>query len=590
MSKKDFVLTVDVGACSLKAAEFFQKSNKLELIDFSCVEYSSEITDDNRHSEIYKTFTEILQTHKFKARRLYLSISGQEVFTRFAKIPTASTVKDQKLQQLVNYEARQNIPYPIEEVTWDYQLINIADSSSEEMSIMYAVIKNDIILSIVSVFERCGFETVLVGTSPTATYNCMCAMKIDEMEPSALINIGGRCTNIIFVGKGKFFARSIPLGGYSITQQISKDLNIPFNEAENLKRTTGYVSLGSNYQEGDQQSIAISTSIRNIMIRIHGEINRSINIYKSQHPDNNFAKVYLAGGSSVIKYTDSFLEEKLKLPIEYLNPANLVSIHDSVNKEELASVVHIFPELVGLAVNSVTSCPIEISLVPEFIRNKHNLRRKTPYFYAISVTFIMCLAIFYWGMRTQRELIDDLIITTTDQTRKIQESVTNVTVLTKELDTQKKIYNSVFQALEERNSWYEILDSIQKALPDNTWLVLIEPSGKPNITTDKEPLPETGIKSIFGKPKTRYPQAVVTSDSTSTAIEWIRVKAHTLVLFKSLKTTEPEKFKENLLKMATFSANAEDIVIVDYKTPLKESDNISSFDMIIKLRKPIKEP
>lgn len=587
MAKQNFVLTVDVGACTLKTAEFLHKNNKLELNHFACVEYGNEIVDDNRHEEINSTFSSILQTYKFKSKKLYLSISGQEVFTRFAKLPATIGVKEQKLQQLVNYEAKQNIPFPIEEVTWDYQLINSIDSAQGELNVMYAVIKNDIILSIVSVFERAGFETALVGTSPTSTYNCMCALELDKTEPSALINIGGKCTNIIFVDKGKFFARAIPLGGYSISQQISKDLNISFKEAEELKKKIGYVSMGSNHEEGDEQGVAVATSIRNVMIRIHGEINRSINIYKSQRPDNKFSKIYLAGGSSIINYTDTFLSEKLKLPVEYLNPFKLISISQNVNREELSAVGHMFPELIGLAVNSSTSCPIEISLLPIFIKSKHLLRKKTPYFYAIAATIVFSLALIYWGVLTQKQLIDELIITSTDQTKKIQASVNSVRSLTKELEAQKNFYASIFKGFDGRNAWFEILNSIQKALPDNTWLVLLEPSGKPSVSTDKTIIQDTGVKSIFGKTKTRYPQAVITAEAGSKSIEWIRVKAHTLVLFKSLKTTEPEKFKENLLKLSCFTDKTEEIVIIDYKTPVKDSDNISSFDMIIKLRNPI---
>lgn len=587
MAKESFVLTVDVGACTLKTAEFLQKNNKLELINFSCLEYGSDIGDDNRHEEINGTFAKILQTHKFKAKKLYLSVSGQEVFTRFVKLPATAGIKEQKIQQLVNYEAKQNIPFPIEEVTWDYQLINSIDSAQGELSVMYAVIKNDIILSIVSVFERAGFETILVGTSPTSTYNCMCALELDQVEPSALINIGGKCTNIIFVDKGKFFARAIPLGGYSITQQISKDLNIPFKEAEELKRKIGYVSMGSNHEEGDAQGVAVSSSIRNVLIRIHGEINRSINIYKSQRPDNKFSKIYLAGGSSTINYTDTFLSEKLKLPVEYLNAFQLISIAPGVNREELSAVGHIFPELIGLAVNSTTSCPIEISLLPLFIKNKHMLRKKTPYFYAMAATLIISLVLIYWGVMTQAQLIDDLIITSTDQNKKIQTSVNSVKALTKELESQKNAYTAIFKGLDGRNAWFEILDSLQKALPDNTWLVLMEPSGQPNVTIEKPSTQDTGAKSIFGKPKTKYPQAVITSDANTNSIGWIRVKAHTLVLFKSLKTTEPERFKENLLKLSCFANNSEEIVIIDYKTPIKDSDNVSTFDMIIKLKNPI---
>ena len=499
-------------------------------------------------------------------------------------------MKQQKLQQLVNYEAKQNIPFPIEEVTWDYQLINSIDNGEQgELTVMYAVIKNDIIMSIVSVFERAKFETELIGTSPTSTYNCMCALGFDKAEPSALINIGGKCTNIIFVDKNRFFARAIPLGGYSISQQISKDLNIPFNEAEELKRKISYVSMGSNHAEGDEQTVAVATSIRNVMIRIHGEITRSINIYKSQRPDNRFTKIYLAGGSSIINYTDAFMSEKLKLPVEYLNPFKLISVSQNINKEKLSVVGHMFPELIGLAVNSMTSCPIEISLLPELVKSKHLLRKKRPYFYAIAATIIMSLSIVYWGVKTQKQLIDDLIITSTEQTKKIQQSVNAVRTLTKELEALKSSYKNIFSGLNGRNAWFEILDSIQKALPDNTWLILLEPSGQPNIAIENPSYKDNSVKSIFGKPKIKYPQAVVTTNTGTKSIGWIRVKAHTLVLFKSLKTTEPEKFKENLLKFPCFTNNAEEIVIIDYKTPIKDSDNISSFDMIIKLSNPIQQ-
>lgn len=587
MAKESFILTVDVGACSLKTAEFIQRNKKLELINFACVEYESEVSEDNRHEEINKAFASILQTHKFKAKKLYLSISGQEVFTRFAKLPASSSAKDQKFQQLVNYEARQNIPFPIEEVTWDFQIVSNGTNDQKDINVMYAVVKNDIILSIVSVFERAGFQTVLVGTSLTSTYNCMCALGLDQTESSALINIGGKCTNIIFIDKGKFFARAIPLGGYSITQQISKDLNISFKEAEELKRTIGYVSMGSNHETGDEQGVAVATSIRNVMIRIHGEINRSINIYKSQSPDNKFFKIYLAGGSSIINYTDSFLSGKLKIPVEYLNPFSLISLNQSVNKKELSAVGHMFLELIGLAINSITSCPIEISLLPNIIKNKHFLQKKTPYFYAIAAAVVLNLGIIYWGVLTQKQISDDLIITNTEQTKRIQASVTSVKKLIEELNTQKTFYNTVLKGLNGRNAWFEILDSLQKALPDNTWLTLLEASGKPNIAAEKPVPQESGIKSIFGRTKSRYPQAITTVEAKTNSIEWIRVKAHTLVLFKSLKTTEPEKFKENLLKLPCFTDKAEEIVIIDYKPPIKDSDNISSFDMIIKLRNPI---
>jgi len=588
MANNNYILTADIGACSLKMAEFIQDKGKLVLVNFAYTEYAMEAEEETKITELQKAIASLIETNKFKAKKLYLSISGQSVFTRFVKLPMSMRSKQQKIEQLVKYEARQNIPFPIEEVTWDYQTIHSSEDRSDEISVMFAVIKTDRINDLVNIFEKAGFETVLVGTSPTSSYNCMCALKINEGTPSALINIGSRCTNIIFIDKGKFFARSIPLGGYSITQQISKEMEISFAEAEELKKKEGYISLGTNYEEeGSEKAKAISKIIRNVMVRIHGEIIRSINVYKSQQLENNISKIYLAGGSSILKYTDYFLAEKLGLQIEYLNAFKLVSISKNVDRKKLADIAHMFPELLGLAVNSITSCPIEISLLPIPIKKQHSIKEKTPHFFAIIVIIIMCLIIFYWGVYTQKELLNDLIINSTGQIKKIQSGVNIVKDLNSELNTQKTIYNNLAKMLKSRNSWLVILDSIQKSLPDNSWVILLEPTGKPAITatTQTNQLVNANIKPIFGKQRPK--QNVTATTLASDSIEWVKVKVNTLKLFESMKTTEAEDFAKKLLKQPCFTSDVDEIIIVDYKPPIRDSDNISSSEIIIKLKTPI---
>lgn len=588
MANNNYVLTADIGSCSLKMAEFLQEKGKLVLVNFAYTEYAQETEEETKITELQKALTAVIEKNNFKAKKLYLSISGQSVFTRFVKLPMAIKSKQQKIEQLINYEAKQNIPFPIEEVTWDYQIIRSVEDSSDEMSVMFAVIKTEIITDLVTTFEKVGFETVLIGTSPTSTYNCVCAAKINEGAPSVVINIGSKCTNIIFIHKGKFFARAIPLGGHSITQQISKEMGISFVEAEKLKKEEGYISLGANYEEeGSEKAIAASKIIRNVMIRIHGEIARSINVYKSQQHENSLSKIYLAGGSSIMKYTDSFLSEKLNLQVEYLNVFKLVSISESINRKKLASIGHMFPELLGLAVNSITSCPIEISLLPFSIKRQHTIRKKNPYFFTIIGIIIINLIIVYWGLITQKNLLNNLIFNSTNQIKKIQSGVDIVKELKNKLDEQKAIYNNLVIMLDWRNSWFSILDSIQKSLPDNSWVISLEPTGKPAIIANVQSNESANINtgSIFGRQKSK--QNVTTTTYASDSIEWIEIKVNTLVLFKSLKTTEAEDFKEKLLKLPCFTSNPDEIVIVDYKTPMRDSDNISSFEIIIKLKKPI---
>ena len=319
--------------------------------------------------------------------------------------------------------------------------------------------------------------------------------------------------------------------------------------------------------------------------RIHGEIIRSINVYKSQQPENSISKIYLAGGSSILKNTDHFLTEKLGFQAEYLNAFKLVSISKDIDRKKLAGIAHMFPELLGLAVNSIASCPIEISLLPIPIRKQHAIKEKIPYLFAIAGIIVMCLIIVYWGLYRQKNLLNDLVINSTGLVKKIQSDVDIVKNLNRELNAQEANYTNLAKMLNGRNSWFAILDNIQKSLPDNSWVTLLEPTGKPIVTVNTQTSEHANARLIFDRQKPK--QNVITTSIASDSIEWIKIKVNTLVLFQRLKTTEAEDFKEQLLKKPCFTNNADEIVLVDYKTPLRDYDNISSFEMIIKLKTPI---
>jgi type IV pilus assembly protein PilM len=585
MSINNHILTVDIGSCSLKIAEFIHHNGKLLLTSFDHIEYGLDLEDSEKIATIKNKFSSAVASKQFNAKKAYISISGQTTFTRFVNLPPIQS-KEEKINQIVNYEAKQNIPFPIEEVTWDYQLISDTDKANEEIKVMFTVIKTDIITEIVNIFEDLGFETKLVATSLTATYNCISAAKLSEETSIAVINIGSRCTTIVFADHDKFFSRTIPLAGHTITQQISKELEIPFEKAEELKRHIGFVSLGSNYEETDSElADKVSKIIRNVMLRLHGEINRSINVFRAQQNGNKPTKILLGGGSSILKYTDQFLSDKLNIPIEYLNPFHLISISEKIDKKQLGGLGHMFTEVAGLAVNSITSCPIEISLLPESVKRQHQIRHKSPYFYATACAILISLGIIYWGLATQNKMVDNLIITSNRQTSRIQAAVNTVKGLFKTLRTEKATYSKLSKMLNGRNSWFNLLDNIQKTLPDDTWIVQLSPTGKPTVTNTEEKIKPS--RSLFGRRRTKYPKKVLTTESKTEIIEWIKIKAHTLVLRKNLKITGAERFKRNLLASPFFTDRTDKIVIIDFETNQEESNNIDTFDIIIKLKKSI---
>jgi type IV pilus assembly protein PilM len=577
MIKTNLILAIDVGSASLKLAEFsYPASGEMVLEKYAYIEFPTNLEDSEKHLKAMEAaFYAAVDKYKFKAKQTYLSISSQSTFIRFVKLPPTSH-KEQKVQQLIAYEAKQNVPYPIEEVTWDYQLIDSKSEEISEINVMFAVVKNEIVEKIVKMIGRKGFKTKIVDISPTACFNTACANKVGTSECAIILNIGCTCSTLVFVDDGKFYARTIPIGGYTITHQICKEFNVSYEKAEEMKRNIGFVALGGAYEEPDSEVTAtISKIIRNVMTRLHGDINRSINVYRSQQKGKKPGKLYLTGGSSIIKYTSDFFTDKLGIPVEYFNPFKIVKLSDAIEKEKLKSVAHTTTEVIGLGLRNATTCPIEISLLPEGIKRQQAIKTRRFYYTASFLTIIFCLCLILWGVISQKDFVVNMTNSGKTQTLSTEKRLTSMKSYLSKLKKGKKEFTATANYLKDRNTWIILLNTIQQCLPDNTWIVELAATEEASKTVETR-----AKRSIFGRKR-------VTKEKTGSiqSNNWIVIKAHSIVLSKSLKITSAEIFKNNLMGTEVFSNNPNDIVITDFNTSPDEANNIDTFHIKIKLKK-----
>ena len=387
--EKNTVLAVDIGGDSLKMAEFsFPAGGGMTLEKFAIAEYDSDQKDADFADVFSSVYTRLLAENNFVSRGLRIAISGQLAFTRLSKLPPLGEDKG-RIEQIVEYEAKQTVPYPMDEVIWDYQLVKHTIKSDvvpepepnpeggepavpkepeagiDEMEALFVAVKSDLVTELAEVIQESGKDILSIEIAPTAFFNAARANQIGVTQCDMILNIGGRCSSLVFADQGRVFARTIPIAGHSVTQQISKEFNISFSDAEELKRRHGFVALGGAYEEPDSEVAAtISKIARNVMTRLHGEINRSINVWRSQYGGNKPAHLYLGGGSSLMAYTPRFFNEKLRIPVDYLNAFQVVGIGQEINKDQLLEVAPMFSELIGLALKHIVSCPVDISLMP----------------------------------------------------------------------------------------------------------------------------------------------------------------------------------------------------------------------------------
>ena len=216
-----------------------------------------------------KALQEALAEKNFGTREINACAPGYHVFSRFIKLPPVDAAK---VTQIIRYEAQQNVPFPLEEVVWDYQILGT--SASNELEVLLVAIKSEIVEGLFRVAEGAGLRINLVDVSQAALCNAFRYNYGDLEECAMLLDIGAKTSNVLFFDKGKVYSRSITIGANSITQDFANEARLNFDQAEAIKFEKGFVSLGGVYEEPeDPQAAAISKIARQVMTRLHLQIN-----------------------------------------------------------------------------------------------------------------------------------------------------------------------------------------------------------------------------------------------------------------------------------------------------------------------------
>ncbi len=441
----------------------------------------------SRIAQLKLVVGEMLGELKLKGGRVNYSIAAQSVFTRFVKLPT---VDPDKIDQIVHFEAQQNVPFPIEEVVWDYQLV--ASKDETKIEVVLVAIKADLLDELNGAVQDAGLQTGIVDVAPMALYNAFRYNYADAPGCCLLIDIGARTTNLVFIEPNKVFSRSIPIGGTTFTANITREFNEPFGAAEERKCSDGFVSLGGSYAEPNDPDVArVSKIIRNSMTRLHAEITRSISFYRSQQGGAQPQRVYLCGGSVSLPYIREFFAEKLQLPIEFFNPLRNVTVSSGVDMEAAARNAHTFGELVGLAIRSVCEAPMELNLEPASVAKAKLLARKQPFMILAGLCLLLSLAGCYLYFLRATQVETQVISTLTPQVAALKTLAASFDETTQRIDSAKAAAEPFVTAVQERDYWARLINDINGRLPvQYIWVTKMEPvelSGGRAVTAGSEP-------------------------------------------------------------------------------------------------------
>lgn len=455
-------------------------------------------TEPSRAGQVAQAIAQLAQRLKVGRSKVRYAISGQSVFTRFVKLPP---LDDDNIEQLVTFEAQQHVPFPLDEVVWDYEILE----SAGEKEVVIVAIKGDALEELNDSVTSTGLTTAEVDVAPMALYNAFRAAHANVADPVLLIDIGAKSTDLLYIEGKRFFTRSVNKGGVLVTSAISKEYGVPFAEAEAHKTQTGIVALGGGHTEQlDETTAALAMTIRNALGQLPAEIARTTNYYRSQHGGNAPKLVVLAGGGANLPYTKEFFEEKLHLPVQFFNPLAAVSIGKGVDTDKVSKEAHLMGELVGLGLRGIGKSAVNIDLVPSKVQATRDADKRKPFLIGASAVLIGGLAV--WGLLAslaaskaseKAKLMDDQKATLDAANGPIQ-------AMLKKQDALTAVSNQYTSAEADRTFWLDSLEELKAGFASSAaWITDLEPlyGYDPLIPEGK---PKTIIKADF--PNTTYGQ------------------------------------------------------------------------------------
>ncbi|MEP6662848.1 MAG: type IV pilus assembly protein PilM [Verrucomicrobiota bacterium] len=475
LNSKSF-LTADFGAGSLKMAEFEPNdAGGLRLRQYGIKSLGIEGSQEgNREPALLKAIQELFSEKHFASKQINVCAPGFHVFSKFVKLPPVDTAK---VAQIIEYEARQNVPFPLEEVVWDYQILGA--TATGELEVLLVAIKTDVVERLFRVSEGAGLHLKLVDVSPAALCNAFRYNYGDLEGCTMLLDIGAKTSNLLFFEKGKVYSRSINIGANSITQDFANESKLSFTEAEQTKIAQGFVSLGGAYEEPDNpQQAAISKIARQVMTRLHIQVNQTVQFFRGQQGGSVPQRLFLSGGASIMPYTAQFFSEKLNVPVEYFNPFRNIQIDPSIDLEDLSKTAHSFGEVVGLGLRDLAHCPVELNLMPESSIQRQQFGQKKPYILASIFAVVLVVFAIGWFEGQVTALKENELEKIKARVEPLRVKEGNLKSVLAEHGRLKKEADQMMALVDDKFFWAGILNELRRILVET------EQSSKEALATD----------------------------------------------------------------------------------------------------------
>ncbi|MCP4643197.1 MAG: type IV pilus assembly protein PilM [bacterium] len=378
-------LVLDVGYSAVRLCELTPTKTGYQLTRYHQREFAvtPEMEESEQQEVRSATLAALLKETKIRTRKAIVGVPGQSVFMRPRALPP---VPDYKVNQIIRYEILQQIPFSIDQIAYDYQVLNRTEAGGYE--VLMAAIKVDVVEKCVSILKDVKRSVGCVDVCPLAAYNWLkhSGEFGEQGECVALVDLGASTTDIVIERDGQFrFPRSINFGGNDITSAISREFGMSWEDAEKLKRERGFAPTGDAQKDGKGGQV-----IGGVLTRLMSEITRSFAYFRSQPGGGPVSRVVVTGGGACLRYMIPFMQRQLGVEVRIAQPLTGLAI--APGAQEVNEHPEQAPVVLGLALRSREHVPIEIDLIPPRVLEAARRQEQALYYAASIVVTALILA------------------------------------------------------------------------------------------------------------------------------------------------------------------------------------------------------
>ena len=460
---------LDIGSSAVKAVELKPSGKGYKVVAFGSEPIPPDSIVDGAiidGSTVAEAIRRLFQGRKIKTKEVAASLSGNAVIVKKITLPQMT---EAELAESIYWEAEQYIPFDIQDVNLDYKILESSGEQKGTMDVLLVAAKKEKIADYTGVIAQAGRTAVAVDVDAFALQNAyQVNYGVEPGQVVVLLNVGASATNInIIAGDQSVFTRDISIGGNAYTEALQKELNLPFEAADALKR--GDAVEGAHYDEARPVLRAVS---ENVML----EIQKTFDFFKATTSNDKIDRIVVSGGASRVEGFFEQLRERFEAPIEAFDPFRSVSF-DPRKFGDASAAAPTAAVAVGLALRRAGDKYINL-LAVERERTK---RRSTSaglqpqQKVAIAASLILVLTILgigwrFWSVRQHLSRLDTEIVAAEAETRRLRSVLSEVqTFESRRLQLQQRV--ALIEELRKGQSGpVHMLDAISRALPDRLWL------------------------------------------------------------------------------------------------------------------------